>query len=172
MNLRVRKETVFRQSAKRMVDKPWYSILQNHLLDYSAICPSSILAPMKSLTLTPLLPQPVKFPGWKMHVRACKQYIFRSYSIYFQCYTFWCKSFHTPFRKRKQKGLRVSNFAFSLAIFKRHHGSEGVNNNSNLATVSVTLFRHSSPTFKRIGKRQPAVTYDIAAAGVQRHDFF
>ena len=31
-----------------------------------------------------------------------------------------------PVRKRKQKGLRVSNFAFSLAIFKRHHGSEGV----------------------------------------------
>ena len=75
-----------------------------------------------------------------------------------------------PVRKRKQKGLRVSNFAFSLAIFKRHHGSEGVNNNSNLATVSVTLFRHASPTFKGIGKRQPAVTYDIAAAGVHRHD--
>ena len=29
-------------------------------------------------------------------------------------------------RKGKQNGLRVSNFAFSLAIFKRHAGSEGV----------------------------------------------
>ena len=28
--------------------------------------------------LTPSLPQPVKCPGWKMHGRACKQYIFRS----------------------------------------------------------------------------------------------
>ena len=31
-----------------------------------------------------------------------------------------------PVRKRKQKGLRDSNSAFSLAMFKRHHGSEGV----------------------------------------------
>ena len=31
-----------------------------------------------------------------------------------------------PVRKRKQKGLRVSNSAFSLAMFKRHYGSEGV----------------------------------------------
>ena len=30
--------------------------------------------------LTPSLPQPVKFPGWKMHRHACKQYIFRSHS--------------------------------------------------------------------------------------------
>ena len=29
-------------------------------------------------SLTPSLPQPVKFPGWKMHERACEQYIFRS----------------------------------------------------------------------------------------------
>ena len=28
--------------------------------------------------LTPSLPQPVKFPGWKMYGRACKQYIFLS----------------------------------------------------------------------------------------------
>ena len=27
--------------------------------------------------LTPSLPQPVKFPGWKMHGRAYKQYIFQ-----------------------------------------------------------------------------------------------
>ena len=33
-----------------------------------------------SIRLFPSLPQPVKFPGWKMHGRACKQYIFRSYN--------------------------------------------------------------------------------------------
>ena len=59
-----------------------------------------------------------------MHGRACKQYIFWSYNIYFQC---MCldESLSTC-QCRKQKGLRVSNFAFSLAIFKRCHGSEGV----------------------------------------------
>ena len=30
-------------------------------------------------------------------------------------------------RKRKQKGLRVSDFAFSLCISKLHHDSERVN---------------------------------------------
>ena len=34
---------------------------------------------MKNETESPL-PQPVKFPGSKMHVRACKQYISRSYN--------------------------------------------------------------------------------------------
>ena len=79
-------------------------------------------------TLTPSLLQPVKFPGWKLHGCACKQYIFRSYNIstFSAIYVVWWKSFHTPVRKRKQKGSRVSNFAFALAIFKRHHGSEGV----------------------------------------------
>jgi len=36
--------------------------------------------------LTPSLPQQVKFLGWKIHGHACKQYVFRSYNIYFQCY--------------------------------------------------------------------------------------
>ena len=40
---------------------------------------------------------------------------------------FWRKSFHVPVWKRRQKGLRVSNFALSMAVFKWHHGSEGVN---------------------------------------------
>ena len=31
-----------------------------------------------------------------------------------------------PVRKRKHKGLRVSNLAFLLVVFKWHHGSEGV----------------------------------------------
>ena len=30
-------------------------------------------------------------------------------------------------RKRKQKGLSVANFALLMVIFKRHLGSEGVN---------------------------------------------
>ena len=33
-----------------------------------------------SRALTPSLPQPVKFPGWKMHAHACKLYLFRSYN--------------------------------------------------------------------------------------------
>ena len=79
--------------------------------------------------LTPSLPQPVKFPGWMTQGRACKQYIFRSFNVCFQCSVFWWKSFHMPVRKRT--GLKDSNLAFSLAIFKRHHGNEGVNNNTD-----------------------------------------
>ena len=31
----------------------------------------------KAHGLTPSLPQPVQFPGWKVHAHACEQYIFR-----------------------------------------------------------------------------------------------
>ena len=31
-----------------------------------------------------------------------------------------------PVRKRKQKGLWVSNFSLLLVVFKRHYGNEGV----------------------------------------------
>ena len=45
--------------------------------------------------------------------------------IYFQCCAVWWKSFHLPARKRKQKGLTVSDFALLLVIFNSHHGSKG-----------------------------------------------
>ena len=75
-------------------------------------------------SLTPSLPQPVKFPGWKMQGPACKQYIFRSCNIYFECCAFWWKSFHMPVpKKKKKKGLRDFSFALLMVIF---NGSEGV----------------------------------------------
>ena len=77
--------------------------------------------------LTPSLPQPVNFPGCMMHGCACKQNIVRSYNTYFQCYAFWWKSFHLPVRRRRQKDLRVSNFAPLLVLFKWRRGREGVN---------------------------------------------
>ena len=53
-----------------------------------------------------------------MHGRACKQYIFQSYNTStFNAMRFDKKSFHMPVRKRKQKGLRVSNFALLLVVF-------------------------------------------------------
>ena len=105
--------------------------------------------------LTPSLPQPVKFPGWKMHVRASKQYIFRSYKIWFQCYALWWKSFHMPVRKRRQKQLRVLNFALLLVVLKWRHGSEVVNgrrvfdrdeNTKTVKFVSVMLFLNDIDT--------------------------
>ena len=77
-------------------------------------------------SLTPSLLQTVTFPGWKMLRCACKQYIFQSCNICFECYAFWWKSFHTPVQKRRQKGLRVSDFALLWVVFKWNHGSEGV----------------------------------------------
>ena len=90
-------------------------------------------------SLTPLLPQHVTFPGWMMHWRACKQYIFRSYKIYFQCYAFSWKSFHMPAGKRRQKGLRVSNFVLLWVVFKWYHGSEGVKAHSALFLIFFIL---------------------------------
>ena len=68
-----------------------------------------------------------KLSGWMMHGCACKQNIFQSCDIYFQCYAFGWRSFHSPVWKRSQKGLRASNFALSWVVFKWHHGSDGVN---------------------------------------------
>ena len=62
----------------------------------------------------------------QMHGRAYKQYIIYSgpvaHLLLMSCVLM--KLLHVPVRKRRQKGLRVSDFA--LFIFKRHHGSEGV----------------------------------------------
>ena len=59
--------------------------------------------------LTPLLPQPVTFPGWKMHARPCKQYSGKT-------------------NKQTNKRLKVwINFRFLVVVFKRRDGSEGVN---------------------------------------------
>ena len=66
-----------------------------------------------------------------MHGHACKQYIFWSYNIYFQCLVFSWLSFHMLVqKKKKKKDLGVWNFALLLVVFKWHHGSEGVNSDS------------------------------------------
>ena len=70
----------------------------------------------KILTLS--LPQPVKFPGCMMHGRACKQYTFRSYNIYFQCCTFWWRSFHMPVSRRRQKRLTGFKLCISIGCFQ------------------------------------------------------
>ena len=49
------------------------------LLDKMWVCHVLQMFVSKMLMLTPSLPQLVNFPGWKMHGRACKQYIFWSY---------------------------------------------------------------------------------------------
>ena len=104
--------------------------------------------------LTPSLPQPVQFLGWKLYRHACKQYIFQSCNVYFQCYAFWC-AFHTPVWKRRQKGWRVSDFALLLVAFKWHPGSEGVNHVGWLWVLkswfegkNSILQCHSEPTSK------------------------
>ena len=94
------------------------------------LCPDS---------LNPSLPQPVKFPGWKMYGRVCKLYFPVLYHIYFECYAFWWKSFHMPVRSRKQKGLMVSNCTLLMFVFKWHPRSEGVNETLKWLTPLITL---------------------------------
>ena len=51
------------------------------------------------------------------------------------------KSFYMPVQKKKKKskqnGLRVSNFALSMVLFKWHHDSEGVNLQQQQANIQV-----------------------------------
>ena len=93
--------------------------------------PYSLVLNKRQDILTPSLPQPVEFPGWKVHGRTCKQYFSGPITHLLSLSTFWCKSFHIPAQKRRQKGLRISRFALLLAIFKWHHGSEVVNGKYN-----------------------------------------
>ena len=79
------------------------------------------------LLLTPLLPQPVKPPGWKMHGHACEQCISRSYNAS----TFNAARLdENPFTwlcgKGDKKPSSASNFALLLVVFKWRHDSEGV----------------------------------------------
>ena len=53
-------------------------------------------------------------------------------------------------RRSRQKGLRVLNFAIVLVVFKRHHGSERVN---ELATVSQFVLGFERP-LNRTGSPQ------------------
>ena len=76
--------------------------------------------------LTPSLPRPVKFPGWKTHGRACKQYIFRSCSTS----TFNAMCFdENPFTcQRETEDKKASGFQISLIldVFKWLRGGEWV----------------------------------------------
>ena len=113
---------------------------------------------LAALTLS--LPQPVNCPGWKLHGRAWKQYIFRSYltsNIYFQCYALWWKSFHTPVRKRRQKGLKVLNFAHFLVVFEWHHGSEGVKITTPPPLTTATATTTTKPTGRCERSHRPYV---------------
>ena len=63
-----------------------------------------------------------------MHGDACKQYIFKSYNTsIFSAMHFDENPSTRQCEKEGKKGLRVSDFALSLVVFKGHHGSEGVN---------------------------------------------
>ena len=95
--------------------------------------------------LTASLPQPVKFMGWKVHVHACKHYIFWSCNIYLQCYAFWRNSLQIPMpkkKKKKKKGWRVWDFTLLLVVFKWHHGSERVNIIISYETRAQEPFAH------------------------------
>ena len=69
------------------------------------------------IILTPSLPQPVKFPGWKMHGCACKQCIFWSYNtstfnaMRFDENLFTCQCG----RKKKAYGFQISHFSWSFS---------------------------------------------------------
>ena len=68
--------------------------------------------------LTPLLPQPVKYPGWKMHGRACNLYIFLSYNIYFSMLSVLMKILSRASAKKKTKGIKGFTFRTFMGRFQ------------------------------------------------------
>ena len=71
------------------------------------------LTPKSLAALTPSLPQTVKFPGWMMHVRACKQYIFRFIKAIFNAMRFDGDPFRTcqcEKEDRKAEGFQILHF--------------------------------------------------------------
>ena len=77
---------------------------------FSALCLS---------VLTPSLPQPVKFPGWKMHGRAGKQYIFWSYNTStFNVYVLMKGLLHDASAKKKTGWLKGFKFRTFIGHFK------------------------------------------------------
>ena len=76
----------------------------------------------------------------------CRQSIFRSYNIHFQCCAFWWRSFHMPVWKRTHKGLRVSNVALLWVVFKWHHGSKGVKD--QIAPTCNYMLQHLAACWK------------------------
>ena len=108
----------------------------------------------QTTTLTPSPPEPVQFPGWKMQGRACKEYIFQSYNIYFQCFAFSWLSFHMPVQKTKQKGLWVWNFALLRVVFKVTSGGDPPVR-SNLCTSLIAVSPAVQSTHKKdMSKKQ------------------
>ena len=62
-------------------------------------------------TLTPSLPQPVKFPGWKVDTWACKQYIFWFMTHPLSMLTILIKTFtYYNAKKKKDEGFPISHF--------------------------------------------------------------
>ena len=64
-------------------------------------------------------------------------------------------------KKERQKGLRVSDFALSLVVFKWHHGSgsEGVNELGHKRSQEIELYRNGNQTSLLISRS--AMTYLI-----------
>ena len=77
----------------------------------------SLLPPCVRCGLTLLLPQPVKFPGWKIHGPACNQCILRSYNtstfnpIHFAENPFTCQWE----KEKKASGFQIWHFQWSFS---------------------------------------------------------
>ena len=95
--------------------------MQNYSDQLQASQWNLLIAPggLAEWALTPSLPEPVKFPARKMHGQAYKEYIFKSCDTStFNTVCFDENIFTCHVQKRRQKGLRVSDFALSLVAFK------------------------------------------------------
>ena len=76
--------------------------------------------------LTTSLTQPLKFSGWICTDAPANSIFTGPLTSILNAMHFDKNCFTYQLEKRKQKGLRVSNFALLLVAFKWHHGSEGV----------------------------------------------
>ena len=98
--------------------------------------------------LTPPLPQPVTILGCTMHKHVCKQYIFRFCNTStFNAIRFDENPLTCQCKKRKQKGLKVSNIVLLLVIFKWPHSSGGVNRPTSFQHAVTRTLHHVEDTW-------------------------
>ena len=92
----------------------------------------------------------------------------------------WWKFVHVLLRKRKQKGQRILNFAFSLFVFKWHHGSERLMQGKQSPPKSIpglqedtTLQRHNHypPCLAHLLTQPVAYTFQFLLLKTRTHSF-
>ena len=110
---------------------------------------------------TPSLPEPVKRPGWKMHRRTSKQYIFWSYSNLFSSLCILMEILSHASAKMKAKRLTGFKFRRFYESFSNDMAEKGL-----IGVTGKFLLRQHSFIFKHSKNRKKKYVLIISPLGI------